>query len=242
MSRKTQWAALKALGLSDKAAAVVMGHAMAESGCEPWRVQGDFDAARTKSHLYTKWVDSGYITREEFINNGPNGGGYGWLQWTARDRKTGLYDTAKASGLSIGSEDLAVKWFWQELHQAGFAPVLDALTGDGTIREMSDVFMKRFEMPADQSESACISRAELCQQAYDEFSGTVPTTDTPTQENAVEGQQSATGGNRKWVDASVMTLQSVMRFNGYWDDEIDGIKSDAFRKRIVEFANDVANC
>ena len=79
MSRATQWIALKRLGLSDTAAAVVMGHAMAESACEPNRVQGDSDPARTKSIVYTKWVDSGYVTRDEFIRNGPNGGGYGWL-------------------------------------------------------------------------------------------------------------------------------------------------------------------
>ena len=38
MSLETQWAGLKALGLSDQAAAVVMGHAKCESGCEPNRV------------------------------------------------------------------------------------------------------------------------------------------------------------------------------------------------------------
>lgn len=236
MSRATQWIALKRLGLSDTAVAVVMGHAMAESGCEPNRVQGDYDPARTRSIVYTKWVDSGYVPRDEFINQGPNGGGYGWLQWTERTRKTGLYDKAKELGLSIGSEELAIKWFWTELHQTQFAPVLAALTGNGTIREMSDVFMKRFEMPADQSEGACAHRAQLCQDAYNEFGGTVEEYVAPDPENAAEGQ------NLPPVDFSVMMLQTVMRGNGYWDEEIDGRKTAVFRQRIVEFANDVANC
>ena len=236
MSRATQWAALKKLGLPDKAAAVVLGHAKAESGNIPFRVQGDNDApAYTKSQLYTKWVDGGYITRDEFINNGPNGGGYGWLQWTERGRKAGFYDASKKLGLSIGSEELAIKWFWTELHQAQFAPVLAALTGDGSIREMSDVFMHQFEMPADQSEKACIYRAGLCEEAYDEFSGTVPDVSTPAQENAPTG-------DFKPFDMSVMMLQAIMAGNGYWNEEIDGKKTDAFRQRIVEFANDVANC
>ena len=105
MSRATQWIALKRLGLSDTAAAVVMGHAMAESACEPNRVQGDSDPARTKSIVYTKWVDSGYVTRDEFIRNGPNGGGYGWLQWTAHDRKAGLYDLAKSWGCQSAAKN-----------------------------------------------------------------------------------------------------------------------------------------
>ena len=41
---------------------------------------------------------------------------------------------------------------------------------------------------------------------------------------------------------SVMMRQAIMAGNGYWNEEIDGRKTDAFRQRIVEFANDVANC
>ena len=43
-------------------------------------------------------------------------------------------------------------------------------------------------------------------------------------------------------DISVMLLQAVMACNGYWNENVDGIRSDAFRERIVEFAKDVASC
>ena len=59
MSRQTQWGLLDRLGLSDKAKAVIMGHAMAESGCEPNRLQGDFKADRSESKSYTEQVDGG---------------------------------------------------------------------------------------------------------------------------------------------------------------------------------------
>lgn len=43
-------------------------------------------------------------------------------------------------------------------------------------------------------------------------------------------------------DISVMMLQAVMACNGYWNEDVDGIRTDAFRERIVEFAKDVAKC
>ncbi len=172
MSRQTQWGLLDRLGLSDKAKAVIMGHAMAESGCEPNRLQGDFKADRSESKSYTEQVDSGIISKTRFAKNGPNGGGYGWLQWTFPSRKDGLYDTAKKLGVSIGSEEAAVAWLWDELNQGEYAVVLSALNSKKGIRSMSDVFMKKFVRPADQSEKACQYRAALCEEAYNEFAGT----------------------------------------------------------------------
>ena len=43
-------------------------------------------------------------------------------------------------------------------------------------------------------------------------------------------------------DISVMMLQAVMACNGYWNEDVNGIRTDAFRKQIVEFAKDVASC
>lgn len=175
MSRKTQWGLLDRLGLSDKAKAVIMGHAMAESGCESNRVQGDFSADRGASVSYTAQVDAGAISRDEFANSGPGGGGYGWLQWTYPARKEGLYDTAKKLGVSVGSEEAAVAWLWDELNQSEYSTVLSALKSNKSIRNMSDVFMKKFERPADQSDAACKQRAALCEAAYKEFAGTEET-------------------------------------------------------------------
>lgn len=226
MSLETQWAALKALGLPDPAAAVVMGHAFTESNCETNRLQGDMEMTRSWSKTYTSMVDSGEISRDDFIFRGPNGGGYGWLQWTEKSRKAGYYDNAKALGVSIGSQEAAVTWLWAELHQPGFAPVLQALTGDGSLRSMSDVFLRRFEMPADQSERAAAARAQACQYMLDRFGGSAP--------EPAEAEDPATA-------AVVGMLQLCMAINGYWPwDKISGEKSPEFRAKIKEYAADVA--
>lgn len=224
MSEKTQWDGLKAFGLSDLAAAVVMGNAQCESGCETNRLQGDFEATRSWSRSYTSMVDSGEISRDDFIFRGPNGGGYGWLQWTERSRKAGYYDNARRLGVSIGSEEAALSWFWAELHQAGFEVVLDALEHGTDLRAMSDVFLRRFEMPADQSESAAAYRAARCQEMLDRFGGSAP-------DVAPEDE---------W-DFDVALIQLQMARDGYWPkDRIDGKKSPEFREAIVKYAAAVA--
>jgi PncC family amidohydrolase len=169
MSKETQWQALKALGFADKACATIMGHAQAESGCECDRLQGDFSAGRERSKAYTAQVDSGQISEHDFVYNGPGGGGYGWLQWTFPARKEGLFDTAAGLGVSIGSEAAAIEWFWNEIHQPEYSVVWKALNSDMSIRGMSDVFMKHFERPADQSENACAHRAKLCEETLEQF-------------------------------------------------------------------------
>ena len=225
MSEKTQWDGLKAFGLSDLAAAVVMGHAKTESNNETNRLQGDFEATRAWSRSYTSMVDSGEISRDDFIFRGPNGGGYGWLQWTERSRKAGYYDNAKKLGVSIGSEEAALSWFWEELHQPGYAVVLDALTSGTDLRDMSDVFLRRFEMPADQSESAAAYRAARCQEMLDKFGGSGPEPEKP---------------EAGW-DFDVALLQLQMARDGFWPkDRIDGKKSPEFREAIVKYAAAVA--
>lgn len=223
MSEKTQWDGLKAFGLSDLAAAVVMGNAQCESGCETNRLQGDFEATRSWSRSYTSMVDSGEISRDDFIFRGPNGGGYGWLQWTERSRKAGYYDNARRLDVSIGSEEAALSWFWAELHQPGFAVVLEALEHGTDLRSMSDVFLRRFEMPADQSEAAASYRAARCQEMLDRFGGSSPDPD-----------------EAGW-DFDVALLQLQMARDGFWPkDRIDGKKSPEFREAIVKYAAAVA--
>lgn len=173
MSKETMWTLLKKKGFSDLAAATIMGHMVAESGCCAYRLQGDFSVGYAKSVSYTQQVDSGAISRYEFIHKGPNGGGYGACQWTFPSRKEGLYDTAKKMGESIGSDNVAVEWLWQELHQGEYASVLKALMTGNSIRTMSDVFLAKYEKPANQSAATQTHRASLAEEIYREFAGTI---------------------------------------------------------------------
>ena len=171
MSKKTIWEYLKAKGFSDVATAAVMGNMEAESNCVSCRLQGDFSTDYQKSREYTALVDKGDLSRAQFVYNGPGGGGYGLCQWTYWSRKAGLYDLAKSQGVSVGDEFIQVEWLVRELFQDEFRPVLNTLQNSESIRECSDVLVKKFLRPADQSDAVCVQRAKFAREVYAEFAG-----------------------------------------------------------------------
>ena len=170
MSKETIWQFLKHKGFSDIAAAALMGNMEAESNCVFCRVQGDFTNGFKRSVDYTAQVDAGNISRHEFIYDGPGGGGYGLCQWTYHPRKAGLYDLAQEQNVSIGDEFIQVEWLTRELWQDEYKAVREILEKSPSIRECSDVIVKQFLRPADQSEAVCKYRADLGRAFYQQFS------------------------------------------------------------------------
>lgn len=130
----------------------LMGNLQAESGLIPYRVQGDFTTGYVESVEYTDKVDKGTISKNDFIYNGPNGGGYGLAQWTTYSRKEGLYDKWKTGYTSIGNITLACDYLWHEL-QTGYTGVLSVLQTTTDIRTASNKVLFDFEAPADTGES-----------------------------------------------------------------------------------------
>lgn len=158
----------------------LMGNLYAESGLHPDIVQGDIPYS-SYSKEYTADVDSGAISENDFVNNGPGGGGYGLAQWTYYTRKQALYDMWKNGGYSsIGSIELALDYLWYELENS-FPGVLETLKNATTIRQASDAVLHDFEAPADQSETVEEKRASNGQYYYNQF--------------ATSGGSSSGGGN-----------------------------------------------
>lgn len=178
---KTIWDKLNAGIKNEIGVAALMGNLRAESGLYPYRLQGDFSNGYQTSLDYTARVDNGSIPEYDFVNNGPNGGGYGLAQWTFWSRKQNLYNRFKSGGYdSIGSVDLACDFLLWELEH-GYTAVWNALVNATNIRSASDVVLHQFENPADQSESVEILRAQLGTEVYNAFSGSEPIEpDTPT--------------------------------------------------------------
>ena len=167
----TIWNYLKNKIGNEYGVAGLMGNLQAESGLYPDRVQGDIPYS-SYSQEYTAQVDSGAISEYDFVNNGPNGGGYGLAQWTFYTRKQALYNMMKSGGYSsIGSIDLALDYLWYELENS-YADVLEVLKTATSIREASDKVLHDFENPAVQDETVESERESLSKSFYDEFSGT----------------------------------------------------------------------
>lgn len=149
----------------------LMGNLQAESGIIPYRLQGDFSSNYYKSINYTNNVDSGAISRSEFINDQQ---GYGLAQWTYFTRKDALYDMYINGGYSsIGDVRLAVDYLKYEL-QNSYPTVLSTLRNATSIREASDIVLHQFENPQQQGPDVEILREGYSVTIYNEQSGGIP--------------------------------------------------------------------
>lgn len=128
------------------------------------------EAGRIYTHeTYTAAVDSGEISYEEFLHPLPGRQyGYGLAQWTSPGRKSGLWKLAKQKGVSIADEDMQIEYLLKEL-QESYGSVLKVLKTATSIREASDVVLKKFEIPANTGESVCAGRAARGQRFYDSY-------------------------------------------------------------------------
>ena len=166
------WNYLIAAGLSKHGAAGLMGNLEKESGLNPENLENLCERRLKEAgkpyctdKTYTAAVDSGQISRAEFLNPLPGKQyGYGLAQWTSTGRKAGLYDLAKSKGVSIGDLEMQLEFLIKEL-STSYKGVLSVLKAAADVKTASDKVLTGFERPADQSETAKTERAR-CGQAY----------------------------------------------------------------------------
>lgn len=135
------WTFLLSKGYSKEAAAAIMGIWERESGLKPYMRQGYF-GKESKTKKYTADVDSGKISRKKFINGGKDG--YGLAQWTTANRKGALYDLFKKMGKSIGSVEVQMAFFEQEMN-GSYKGVKKSLSKATTIEAAAEIFFKNYQ-------------------------------------------------------------------------------------------------
>ena len=144
---------LRQAGLTEAAALGFLGNWQQESGCEPGRIQNDFDPYRTASRVYTARVISGVISRQQF---GTDQKGYGLAQWTYVDdartagRKFDMYDFWARDGRKLDNVDLQIDFTLWELHH-GYAGVWGDLVACTDLWTATDIICRRFEQPANNN-------------------------------------------------------------------------------------------
>ena len=154
------WNFLTGAGMTDAGAAGLMGNLFAESGIIPNRVE-ILCLQRLKEHgknytdqTYTVAVDSGKISREEFLHPLPNKVyGYGLAQWTSPDRKGNLYDYCMGVGKSIGDLKSQLGFLASEL-AISYPNVLHTLQSAMAVGEASDAVLYHFEQPSEPEKQA----------------------------------------------------------------------------------------
>lgn len=167
---KPIWDYLKNQGYTDIAIAGIMGNMFAESGLRPKAVQGDYlqEDQDAYDNAYVAAVDNGSISRNDFIYNGPGGGGFGLVQWTFYAYKRDLYDYVKGRNASIG--DLTVQLDFL-MTQRTVQSIKDRINSATTLYDAAVIWMLDFENPLNPTESSKQERATNAKKYYDWFSG-----------------------------------------------------------------------
>ena len=167
MSEKAIWDYLLAKTRNAFSAAGIMGNLCAESSLRSDNLQNTYETSLGMTDAeYTKAVDSGAYTGEQFCTDHA---GYGLAQWTYSTRKRGLYRATVSKGLSIADLHGQLDFLWHEVTDD--KSLTKTLTGAQTVDEASTAFMLRFEKPADVSPENQARRARLGQKYYDRYAG-----------------------------------------------------------------------
>lgn len=151
----------------------LMGNLWGESSLTPNRIQGEYGFPTPRSDAYTARVDSGELSRADFIYRGPNGNGYGLAQWTADTRKAGLYDRAKQKGVSIGDLRLALDYLVEELDYRVYSTVKNSIINATSVTDPCNKVLEIYEAPGDIPGTRPY-RQRYSQAIYNDFHGTEP--------------------------------------------------------------------
>jgi LysM repeat protein len=160
------WNYLKSKGFNDYSCAGVMGNIFAESALKPNNLQDTYERSLGMTDdEYVRAIDNGSYTKEQFVKDC---GGFGLGQWTWHTRKAALYEYAKSNNKSISDLEMQLNFLIKELNES-YKSVLNTLKSATSVKQASDVFMVKYESPADQSESAKNKRASYGQKYYDKY-------------------------------------------------------------------------
>ena len=146
--------------------AALMGNLFAESGLDPKNLQNSCEKRLNYTDAeYTIAVDNG-----TYKNFAYDGAGYGLPQFTFPSRKEAFYKYAKDVGKSIGDLETQLLFMVKEMKK-DFKSVYSALKTASDVKTASDLVLKKYEAPKDQSDAVKRKRAEYGQEYFNRFSG-----------------------------------------------------------------------
>lgn len=165
------------MGLNEAASCGVLANINAESSFRPNNLQNTFEKSLGYTDDgYTKAVDSGTYTN--FVNDSA---GYGLVQWTYWSRKQNLLNYAKKVGASIGSMNMQLDFFAQEIK--AYTKVWDCLksvpnTAEGAYTA-AHTMCYYYEAPGSK-ETASVTRGNAAKDFFKKYGTVTPSTPDKT--------------------------------------------------------------
>ena len=226
---------LRGYGLSEAGALGMLGNWECESGCEPYRVQGDYQASRAISKAYVNAIQNGTQDRERFANDQK---GFGLAQWTYYSRKDMLWEVWKHSGKRIDDVGLQVDFAMREL-QGEYSGLLSFLKTTNDIQAACDRICREYERPAVNNvqaryEAALRIRAELDLSGQSTVGQVKPESESNTEEQKIETWPPRVIDEHCSGWAEVWLLQSLLKCRGY-NVLVDGIWGQVLTEKVKQF-------
>lgn len=227
MSNRTIYDMLRAAGLTAEGACGLMGNMQAESTMKANIAQRGM--TKLSDDQYTAAADNGQI---DFTDDSV---GYGLCQWTYHTRKRALLAFARNCGVSVGNETMQVKFCLRELQQE-YPMVMLTLCTSHDLYQCTDDVCTKYERPAVNNIDV---RYRFAQQFYNEFAGSGALAED---HKAQEPEPLVPDARPVFSpDPSVMVIQMVMQYNGYWGKP-DGYKTPEFFSALRTFTDDMEKC
>lgn len=154
----------------------LVGNIFAESGLKPNNLQntGNTKLGMTDEE-YTKAVDNGTYTKEQFIHDGF---GFSLAQWTYWSRKKAFYEYVKSKNKSVGDLETSLEFLWKELSEGYANSVLAVLRTATSVLQASNAVLLKYERPADQSTTVQNKRASYGQKYFNKYAGNTSSDNT----------------------------------------------------------------
>lgn len=226
---------LRGYGLSEAGALGMLGNWECESGCEPYRVQGDYQASRAISKAYVNAIVSGVSDRERFATDQK---GFGLAQWTYPQRKWNLWNFAYGAMKPIDSCTMQVDFAMLEFRNE-YQSILAFLKTTNDIQAACDRVCREYERPAVNNVQARYEAALRIRREID-LSGTVSNSETVDEDHIVDVTKKVETWPPRVIDehcsgwAEVWLLQSLLKCRGY-NVLVDGIWGSLLTDKVKQF-------
>ena len=246
---------LRRSGLTEAGALGLLGNWQCESGCEPNRLQNDFNSFRRASKDYTAGVMNGSISRYTF---GSDQKGYGLAQWTyynfstGEGRKIDLYDFWKKSGKALDDVEMQVDFAMWELTTYGqYATLLYLLKTENDLYTCCDKICRIYEQPyycnvGARFEAANKIKYQINLNGWEQDAQPVGEPASASDPEPAEASEPGTVSeywpprvvDKNMHGPDVEVLQAVLKARGYISTNPDGIFGSYLEDVVKRFQTD----
>lgn len=166
-------------GMTVEGACAVLGQIQHEGVFQSTNAE---DSKKIVDAIYTRQVDNGIITKQQFMFDGV---GYGYAQWTFPDRKGLMYDFHRARGKSIGDSETQIAFLLWEM-QHSFPIQWRLVTNSHDLADISWQLLDKWENP-DDKETQKPRRLKSAEEFYERFKNLdIERTSSMTKQEAID--------------------------------------------------------